>query len=174
MNFIEATKLMQDGHKVRLSTWSQDSWVTWDKSKNKFVTDGGSEWLLYPIHVVVSDWVEWGEPVVLKPCPFCGASPSLLQTINNSFYIRCCNIDCPIDPRTGYFDKPDTTAKKWNKRVSLPCPFKTDEELVQLGRMLRDSWTGAWFGNQEAKQLAQKAIELLLNIKQPVVGVTEF
>lgn len=70
----------------------------------------------------------------LKPCPFCGHEPELVETSVNCYVIRCTNHDWPSECKdttiAGYVElcswgigsaAKDALIKAWNTRAGLAC-----------------------------------------------------
>lgn len=58
----------------------------------------------------------------LKPCPWCGKTPSILQWgVTNELYIACTNKRCAIRPETGLRGLKNIEAhiNAWNRREAL-------------------------------------------------------
>ena len=52
----------------------------------------------------------------LKPCPFCGETPSLVRW-GNEWDVECISNDCLIVPETGLFKTKIEAIEAWNRRV---------------------------------------------------------
>lgn len=54
---------------------------------------------------------------MIKPCPFCGEQPSLVQTEDELYnYVFCDNTACEVAPCSDMFDSEYLATKAWNKR----------------------------------------------------------
>ena len=56
----------------------------------------------------------------LKPCPWCGKTPTMMAWTDYStrYRVTCFYTDCTIQPGTGpLFDRKEEAAKAWNQRV---------------------------------------------------------
>ena len=57
----------------------------------------------------------------LKPCPFCGVTPTIEQHIDFAnrlrFGIECCNPKCDIQPLTCWYADEKEAIEVWNRRV---------------------------------------------------------
>ena len=59
----------------------------------------------------------------LKPCPFCGAIPTLEYGNGiNKWWISCQNEKCRIQPTTDAHINKGVVVREWNKRVESKCP----------------------------------------------------
>ena len=59
----------------------------------------------------------------LKPCPFCGAIPTLEYGNGiNKWWISCINEKCRIQPTTDAHINKGVVVREWNKRVEPKCP----------------------------------------------------
>ena len=58
--------------------------------------------------------------IKLKPCPFCGAEPIVVDDNANKnrpqHLIRCKNISCTIRPKTDWYADKSEVVKHWNTR----------------------------------------------------------
>ena len=77
--------------------------------------------------------------IVLKPCPFCGASdPKLIDSIAERRWRVDCQ-DCTASVSTAFRD---ATIALWNKRVEVPAPadpFVPDAEVRAALSLLIDA-----------------------------------
>ncbi|MFG0448359.1 Lar family restriction alleviation protein [Vibrio sp. YQ_11] len=55
----------------------------------------------------------------LKPCPFCGASPTLDQDCDETWYVACINKRCFVSPITKPFGARRQAAIAWNNRQEI-------------------------------------------------------
>ena len=53
----------------------------------------------------------------LKPCPFCGGNPVLIQNAPGYYAVGCLGRDCRMSLRTCYCYTVEEATKIWNKRV---------------------------------------------------------
>ena len=56
----------------------------------------------------------------LKPCPFCGHKPVILQwPVSNKLYVACINRKCSMNPDTGLKDweRIEKHIAEWNRRA---------------------------------------------------------
>ena len=54
----------------------------------------------------------------LKPCPFCGQTPSIYQNeVTKMWIIRCTNEKCRIMPHTDYHKTKGVIVREWNRRA---------------------------------------------------------
>lgn len=52
-----------------------------------------------------------------KNCPFCGKQPSITETNNSNWDVRCSNDNCMVQPCLGYYRKNKIQAvNAWNNR----------------------------------------------------------
>lgn len=56
----------------------------------------------------------------LKPCPFCGGEPRLVEEISLA-KIACMNRGCEVEPETPWFWSVDEAAEAWNTRAERTC-----------------------------------------------------
>lgn len=58
--------------------------------------------------------------IELKPCPFCGGEPRLVEEISLA-KVACMNRGCDVEPETPWFWSVDEAAEAWNTRAERTC-----------------------------------------------------
>ena len=63
-------------------------------------------------------------PNELRPCPFCGAIPTLVYEDNfKKWWIACNNDKCMIQPFTSLHINKGVIVREWNRRVDNGCIY---------------------------------------------------
>lgn len=68
----------------------------------------------------------------IKPCPFCGSKAETDLSDFGSAMVYCnagaLNIECPVNPETGFYDSIESAIAAWNMRpnqLCITCEFGT-------------------------------------------------
>lgn len=71
--------------------------------------------------------------VIIKPCPFCGRQPHLVEKINSNetfeYALVCKNRNC-ITVETDYFDDQEKLLDKWNTRFKAEKKEETEKGTI--------------------------------------------
>jgi len=77
----------------------------------------------------------------LKPCPFCGKTPELLEDWDGKPYVACIEDDCNICVSTGNQSDASAAIAAWNERAPSPVPEPVRENLIEALKAMREhSW----------------------------------
>ena len=68
----------------------------------------------------------------IKPCPFCGKIPEIIQEKSGLVWIRCQNNNCPVrNVETDDFDTKEEAIEAWNTRKG---PTASSIKAVPINR----------------------------------------
>ena len=59
------------------------------------------------------------KPVELKPCPFCGGKPRLIDLGIRGYAVGCDNIKCNLFVETYKYDRRCDAVRVWNHRAKI-------------------------------------------------------